>query len=68
MPHRRRMQRGSFTAHLDELVKHFPSHERGQPADSPQRSAELQEKIDIHARLFQLAWELDRDGMDGGGI
>lgn len=68
MPHRRRMQRGSFTAHLEELVKHFPGHEHDQPAEPRRRSPELQEKIDIHARLFELAWELDRDGMDGSGI
>ena len=69
MPQRRRMQRGSFAAHLDELVKHFPGHAPDHPAERQhKRNAGLQEKIDIHARLFEQAWELDNEGIDGGSI
>jgi hypothetical protein len=64
MPHRRRVQKGSFASHLDELLAKFPE---GEPAArresrSPKRSPELQEKIDIHALLFARAWEID-DGL-----
>jgi hypothetical protein len=63
MPHRRRVQKGSFASHLDELVAKFPEGEpaapRGRPA--PKRSPELQEKIDIHALLFARAWEIDEE-------
>jgi hypothetical protein len=68
MPHRRQMHRGSFGAHFDELVKHFPGHDRERGEPRHQRSSELQEKIDIHAQLFALAWEVDQDGMDSSGI
>ena len=58
MPHRRTIKKGSFGGHFDELVGHFPEHQ--QPAattkDKGKRSAELQEKIDIHALLFERAW------------
>jgi hypothetical protein len=61
MPHRRRVQKGSFGSHFDELVARF------QPSETPPRSAgngigrsaKLQEKIDIHALLFERAWKLD---------
>ena len=59
MPHRRQVQKGSFGAHLDEVVKHFPDQPDGETGEPRQRSAALQEKIDIHARLFEQAWELD---------
>lgn len=64
MPHRRRVQKGSFASHLDELVARFPEGETAASSGSPapKRSAELQEKIDIHALLFARAWELD-DGL-----
>jgi hypothetical protein len=69
MPRGRRLQRGNFGGRVDELVKHFTDHQP-QQRDPPahERSTELQEKIDIHARLFELAWELEREGLDGGGI
>lgn len=55
-------KKGSFGGHLEELVKHFP-HERAsraKPKAVDRRS--LQEKLDIHAVLFQRAWQLERDG------
>ena len=60
MPHRRRVQKGSFGSHFDELVARFPSDETAAEKSSAERSAELQQKIDIHAALFELAWEVDR--------
>jgi hypothetical protein len=42
------------------LVKLFPEHPPAAAAASPsKRSEKLQEKIDIHALLFERAWELD---------
>ena len=67
MPHRRQVQKGSFGAHFDELVKHFPDERSGVASGQPQqRSAALQEKIDIHARLFEQAWEVDFGPPDRG--
>ena len=64
MPHRRRVQKGSFASHLDELVARFPEGEPAAPrgGSTPKRSPELQEKIDIHALLFARAWEIE-DGV-----
>lgn len=60
MPHRRRVQKGSFGGHFDELVKHFPAEDRHRPVeDSGARSRELQDRIDLHAQLFDWAWKLD---------
>jgi hypothetical protein len=42
MPHRRQVQKGSFGAHLDEVVKHFPDQPDGETGEPPQRSAALQ--------------------------
>jgi hypothetical protein len=63
MPHRRRVQRGSFGSHFDELVVQFPGDEAQSPSanNSSKRSAKLQEKIDIHAWLFQQAWQVERE-------
>lgn len=60
MPHRRRVQKGSFGGHFDELVKHFPAEDRKQPAgESATRSRELQDRIELHAQLFDWAWKMD---------
>jgi hypothetical protein len=60
MPGRRPVQKGSFGGHLEELVKLFPDHQPTPPEPPHTRSKKLQEKIDIHALLFERAWELDR--------
>jgi hypothetical protein len=63
MPDRRRVQRGSFVSHFDELVGRFPAVEE-QPASAERaskRDPKLQEKIDIHALLFRAAWEVERE-------
>jgi hypothetical protein len=62
MPGRRPIKKGSFGAHFDEVVKHFPhaplpSH--GQPSN--EAASALREKLDIHAQLFEWAWQLDRE-------
>lgn len=59
MPHRRRVQKGSFGSHLDELVGRFPADKEA--PDHSQRSEVLQERIDIHALLFERAWKLDQE-------
>lgn len=59
MPNRRRVQKGSFGSHLDELVANFSANEPEPPAQSTRRDPKLQRKIDIHAMLFERAWELD---------
>lgn len=61
MPHRRRVQKGSFGSHFDELVAQFPGEEAQFPSGNAaaKRSPKLQEKIDIHAWLFQQAWQLE---------
>jgi hypothetical protein len=59
MPHRRRVQKGSFESHFDELVEKFPATDA--PLPNTKRSPELQQKIDIHALLFERAWKLDQE-------
>ncbi|HEY4070733.1 MAG TPA: hypothetical protein VGM04_04145 [Sphingomicrobium sp.] len=61
MPHRRRVQKGSFGGHFDELVAQFPAEETVPPsANTPAgRAPKLQEKIDIHALLFERAWPVE---------
>jgi hypothetical protein len=54
---RRRKQKGSFAGDFEELVAQFPVPETQPPssATSTVRSPELQEKISIHAALFERA-------------
>jgi hypothetical protein len=61
MPHGRPVQKGSFAGHFDELVAQFVAAEAPPPSitGSPARSQELQDRIDIHALLFERAWQLD---------
>lgn len=61
MPHRRQRSRGSFASHFDDLVVNFPDrpHAPRRNESSTKRSADLQEKVDIHALLFEWAWRLD---------
>lgn len=62
MPGRRPIKKGSFGAHFDEVVRHFPDAAlpSGQHRSSEEVRA-LQEKRDIHALLFERAWQLDRE-------
>jgi hypothetical protein len=63
MPHQRRVKKGSFGSHFDELVARFPASEErpAPPAHPPKRDPKLQERIDIHAQLFERAWQLERE-------
>lgn len=67
MPGRRPIKKGSFGAHFDEVVRHFPhaALPGGQQRPSEEARA-LQEKRDIHALLFERAWRLDREHQDEG--
>lgn len=60
MPQRRPRKKGSFGTHFDELVSQFPHEQPTSNGDSEQRSAKLQEKLDIHRLLFEHAWQLER--------
>ena len=57
-------KKGSFGGNLEELVKHFPHEaaprEKVRPKPTVDRQR-LQEKIDIHALLFQMAWQVESD-------
>lgn len=66
MAHKRSAKKGSFGDHFDELVKHFPS-EAPEPRSTSSKppTRDLQEQRDIHALLFERAWQL-HGGNDGG--
>lgn len=59
MPHERQVQKGSFAGHFDELVAQFATGETPPATDSARRSPSLQERIDIHALLFDRAWQVE---------
>ena len=66
MPHRRKGQKGSFGAHLEELVQKFPREPlKGPPkADEPGRQEEARH---INDRLFESAWRKARkEGQKSG--
>ena len=61
MTRRRKVMQGSFGAHLEEVVKHFPTDEREPASERPKRDAEsFREARDIHTLLFERAWQLDQ--------
>ena len=60
MPHRRKPHKGSFGAHFDELVRHFPAHDHGDEAQREGGHAE-QEKRSVHDRLFESAWRKQKE-------
>jgi hypothetical protein len=65
MPHRRKVKEGSFGAHFDEVVKHFPQAPPPNGAQGPADKARLlQEKRDIHTLLFEQAWQIDPEPHD----
>jgi hypothetical protein len=61
VPHSRPRSKGSFASHFDELVAHFPARLPAPDDRQSGRSPELQEKLDIHALLFERAWRIDED-------
>lgn len=59
----RRRTRGSFGAAIDQLVAQFPAGEP-QPAhpeeeERKRQRAELRDRLDLHAKLFERAWRID---------
>jgi hypothetical protein len=54
-------KKGSFGGHLEELVRHFPHEASTRAPPKPVDKQKLKEKLDIHALLFERAWQLDRD-------
>ena len=65
MPGRRPIKKGSFGAHFDEVVKHFPHTPQPNGQQRPGESGTtLREKLDIHSQLFERAWQLDRELLD----
>jgi hypothetical protein len=58
MPHRRKIKKGSFAGHFDELVEQFPDSET-KPSKDARRDGKLKEKLDVHAALFKQAWSMD---------
>ena len=54
MPQRRRVQKGSFGSHFDELVKNFP-HEPEEPVRE-KRDRGNDDPRHINDRLFESAW------------
>jgi len=58
MPHRRRVEKGSFGGHLDDLVKNFPHKPTADDAAKTQRQDEDRH---INERLFESAWRRPRE-------
>ena len=52
-------KKGSFGGQVDQLVEQFP-HELPTRSPKPIDKRELQDKRDIHAMLFERAWNIDR--------
>jgi len=58
MPQRRRVKKGSFGGHFDDLVKHFPE----QPSKSKEKDeGSAKDDRNIHDRLFESAWRHSRE-------
>lgn len=56
MPHRRRVKKGSFGGHFDELVKHFNE----KPSQSPEKDEDAsKDERNVHDKLFESAWRHD---------
>ena len=62
MPQRRRLQKGSFGSHFDELVKIFP-HEPEESGSNARdkRSDGDEDPRHINDRLFESAWRSPGD-------
>ena len=66
MAHKRTVEKGSFGAHLEEVVKHFPADEPNPWCERTKRdAASLRESRDIHTLLFEQAWRMNE--AKGGG-
>lgn len=56
----RRIQKGSFGTHLEELVKHFPHEHSRSPGQLEHIKGQKRDQGDVHALLFEQAWRLNR--------
>ncbi|QNN67991.1 hypothetical protein H9L13_03510 [Sphingomonas lutea] len=59
MPNRCKSKTGSFGAHFDELVKHFPRETRAERKSRDDEAARREQR-DIHALLFERAWQVEQ--------
>jgi len=60
MPHRRTVKKGSFSSHIDDLLKHFGDNDASvsaQPPANEKRPARAKQKpkISVHQALFERA-------------
>jgi hypothetical protein len=60
MPRRRRVKKGSFDGHFDELVKQFPD-ERAEPRRDREDGEADPDGGNIHDRFFERAWSAARN-------
>jgi hypothetical protein len=55
MPHRRKVRKGSFGSHFDELIDRFPKDgDTADPADKDE--SERKDRRHVNDRLFESAW------------
>jgi hypothetical protein len=56
VPHRRRLQKGSFGSHFDELVNQFPADREKIDAAEAKALLKRQDAQSAHDRLFHRSW------------
>jgi len=56
MPHRRRVEKGSFGGQLDELIKVFPKKSAGARPDQAKGDHRDDDDRHINDKLFESAW------------
>ena len=61
MPHRRRVEKGSFGGQLDDLIKVFPKEPPGKGSNDPAGAGRHGEQPRVNDRLFESAWRKPRD-------
>ena len=57
MPHRRKVQKGSFASHSDDLLKHFSHKAKASnpPAAAEKKPAKDRPKMSVHQALLERA-------------
>lgn len=55
MPHRRRIEKGSFAGHFDELVKHFTNRKPPSKATSRKSKPKRVTPAKLNQELFERA-------------
>jgi hypothetical protein len=56
MPHRRKIKKGSFAGHLDELVAVAGIQSDPEPAKAKRKPKRGRDAASVHDRLFERAW------------